>query len=242
MISPPLPANEPERLKALAEYQILDTLPEEVYDDITRIASEITGTPIALINLIDANRLWSKSMQGMEGGVREMPRKFAMCAHAILDPDEIMVVEDTRYDERFHDNPLIAGNLGVAFYAGVPLVDSGGYALGTLCVMDSRPRTLPDNKLMALKSLAKLVNAHFELRKTKLELERIHQVLRKATQASDATIPATTDKAQMLVDSLETNLQSLLASSPRSDQAPQLSSLQEVVQALKTALDNPSPS
>ncbi len=234
MKHPALPANESERLKALAEYQILDTLPEEVYDDITRIASEITGTPMALLNLVDESRLWTKSMQGMEVG--DTPREMSMCAHAILDPDEIMVVEDTRFDERFYDNPLIAGDPGVVFYAGVPLVDSGGHALGTLCVMDSRPRTLPDNKLMALKSLAKLVNAHFELRKTRLELERIHRELRKAAQVSDGTTPATTGQVYTIVDSLEENLRSLLASSPRSDQAPQLSSLQEAVQVLRTAL------
>ncbi len=93
-----------------------------------------------------------------------------------------MVVDDIRYDDRFNDNPLTIGDPGIIFYAGVPIVDVGGHALGTLCIMDYRPRTLPDNKLMALKSLAKLVNAHFELRKTKLELARIHSVLRKVTE------------------------------------------------------------
>jgi hypothetical protein len=236
MKSAPLPANESERLKALAEYQILDTLPEEVYDDITRIASEITGTPIALLNLIDKNRLWTKSMQGLE--LTDTPREIGFCAHAILNPDDIMVVEDTRYDDRFNDNPLTTGDPSIIFYAGVPIVDGGGHALGTLCIMDHRPRTLPDNKLMALKSLAKLVNAHFELRKTRIELERIHRVLRQGAPSNTDTGPAVTDQAQTLVDLLETNLQSLITSSPRPDQASHLNSLQVAVDALKTALDD----
>lgn len=95
MKSAPLPANESERLKALCDYQILDTLPEEVYDDITRIASEITGTPIALLNLVDENRLWTKSMQGIE--LADTPREIGFCAHAIINPEDVMVVEDTRY-------------------------------------------------------------------------------------------------------------------------------------------------
>jgi GAF domain-containing protein len=235
MKSAALPTNESERQKALAEYQLLDTLPEEVYDDITRIASEITGTPIALLNLVDEKRLWTKSKHGLDH--TESPRDSSFCAHAILDPDEIMVVEDMRNDERFDDNPLVTENPRIIFYAGVPIVNAAGHALGTLCIMDNRPRTLPESKLMTLKSLAKLVNAHFELRKTKLELDRIHQVLRKAIHTVDVIAPATPDQAQSLVGSLEMSLQSLLASSPRPDQTSHLSSLQEAVHALRTALD-----
>lgn len=230
----PLPANEPERLTSLAQYKILDTLPEEVYDDITRIASEITGTPIALINLIDENRLWTKARTGIN--LVESPRESSFCAHAILDPNEIMVVEDTRYDDRFHDNPLVTDDPKILFYAGVPILDNDGQALGTLCLMDMRPRNLPENKLIALKALAKLVNAHFELRRTRLELEQIHSILNQASH-SDAS-PEPSDRAHSLVSLIETNLQSLLASQPHPAQASRLSSLQDTVKALKTVLDS----
>jgi len=178
----PIPANEAERLKALASYQILDTLPEEVYDDITRLATEITGTPIALLNLVDEKRLWNKSHQGLAVG--EIPREEAFCAHAILDPNEIMVVEDMRADERFHDLPSTLHEPYILFYAGVPIVDGDGHALGTLCILDNRPRSLPPNKLVALKALAKLVCVHFELRKTRLELERTRTELEQMRAAA----------------------------------------------------------
>lgn len=231
----PIPENEPERLKALAKYQILDTLPEDVYDDITRIASEITGTPIALLNLIDENRLWTKSRTGIE--LTESARDSSFCAFAILDPNEIMVVEDTRYDDRFHDNPLVTDEPHILFYAGVPIVDNGGYALGTLCIMDNRPRDLPENKLLALKALAKLVNAHFELRKTKLQLEQIHSNLNKAGALNSTSDVA--DKAQTLVNIIERNLQTLLNSKLQPNQASEFSALQTAVQELKVTLDKP---
>ena len=156
------------------------------------------------MNLVDENRLWTKSMQGIE--VIDTPREISFCAHAILNPHDIMVVEDARFDERFEDNPLITGDPNIIFYAGVPIVDGGGHALGTLCIMDYRPRTMSDTKLMALKSLAKLINTHFELRKTKLELDRIHAVLRKAAPKDTAGDPGVVDQTQTLVDVLETNL------------------------------------
>lgn len=235
MKSATLPANEVDRLNALAEYQILDTLPEEVYDDISRIASEITGTPIALLSLIDSDRHWVKSSQGLD--VQEIPREISFCAHAILNPDEPLIVEDTRYDERFHDNPLTTGDPGVIFYAGVPIVNNRGYALGSLCIIDSRPRTLPDNKIMALKALAKLVTCHFELRKTSLELERIHKEL-KAYQGNNWLSPALPDRTSELLDSILANIQLLATHSPRPDQDQHLSSLKEAANALKTALDS----
>lgn len=120
----PLPPNEAERLRALSEYKILDTLPEDTYDDITKIATEICGTPIALITFVDKNRQWFKSKQGMS--IAETSREYSFCAHAIINPDEAMVVPDARYDERFLDNPLTTGEPHVIFYAGVPLKDVSG--------------------------------------------------------------------------------------------------------------------
>ncbi|GAA4450674.1 hypothetical protein GCM10023189_11650 [Nibrella saemangeumensis] len=229
----PLPPNEAERLKALAQYKILDTLPEEVYDDITRIASEITGTPIALLNLVDENRQWTKSKQGID--LTEIPRDQAFCAHSILNPDEIMVVEDARYDERFHDNPLTTGDPHIVFYAGVPIVDAGGHALGSLCVIDNRPRSLPENKLLGLKALAKLVNAHFELRKTKLELDQTRSGVNQVPPVTTSAAPVV---ASSLISQIETNLRSLLDNNPEPEQLSQLTKLQQTVTTLKSVLNS----
>lgn len=233
MKAAPLPDNEVDRIKALKEYKLLDTLPEEVYDDITRIATEITGTPIALLSLIDSDRQWFKSRQGM--GVSETPREYSFCAHAILDPDEMFIIEDARYDERFHDNPLTTGDPHVVFYAGIPVLDSAGHAFGTLCVIDSRPRTLPDNKIMALKALAKLVNVHFELRKTRHDLEQIHNTLNEMAKFDASSTHDVSEQARKLINQIEFHLASLLAGNPRPDQVSQLKTLQQTVQVLKQA-------
>jgi GAF domain-containing protein len=168
MKQPPIPQNEAERLRSLREHQLMGTLPEAVYDDITRLATELCGTPISLLTFVDENRQWFKSKQGLEA--TETPREYSFCAHAIVDPNEVFVVEDARYDERFEDNPLTTGDPHVVFYAGVPVKDAEGNALGSLCVIDNRPRQLTPEKLQALKALAKLVNVHIELRKVKIDL------------------------------------------------------------------------
>jgi GAF domain-containing protein len=180
MILPSLPENESERLLSLAEHNLLDTLPEEVYDDITRLAAEICGTPIAAINLIAGDRHWSKSAHGFEGG--SLPLELSFCAHTILNPDEATVVPNLRYDERFFDNPLIVNEPNFAFYAGVAVKDADGLPMGTLCVLDTRPRELPELKLESLKALAKLVDTHFQLRRTKMMLDYKHK------QVSDAQL------------------------------------------------------
>lgn len=164
----PLPADEAIRLEALKAYNLLDTLPEEEYDNITRLASEICRTPISAISLIDENRQWFKSKQRLADD--QTPREDSFCAHAILNPTEIFIVPDARIDERFSDSPATTGQPPVVFYAGVPLVNPEGLALGSLCVIDNRPRTLTDNQLLSLRALGSLVSALFELRKTKAEL------------------------------------------------------------------------
>lgn len=141
----PKPKNESARLEALNKHQLLDTISEEVYDDITRIASEICGTPVALLSLVDEARQWNKSVRGTK--LKEFDRNHSFCAHAILQPDEVFVVPDARYDERFHDNPLTTGEHKIVFYAGMPLVDYEGNALGAICVIDNRPRELTEQKL-----------------------------------------------------------------------------------------------
>jgi signal transduction histidine kinase len=169
MILPEKPHNELERLKALKSYEVLDTLSEMEYDHLTAIASEICGCRMSLISLIDDDRQWFKSRVGLD--VSETPREFAFCAHAIHEPGKTFVVSDARLDQRFHDNPLVTGDPHLAFYAGVPLVNDDGLPLGTLCVLDSEPKSLSESQLTALNALAAQVMALLELRRSKRALE-----------------------------------------------------------------------
>jgi signal transduction histidine kinase len=170
MQNPKILDNEKDRLAKLYEFSLLDTLEEEEYDQITKLAANICGVPISLISLIDKDRQWFKSKHGLK--VPETPRDFAFCAHAINDPKNTFVVEDSRKDERFFDNPLVVNDPNVVFYAGVPLVTNENLALGTLCVIDSEPKTLSLGQKEALEILAHQVIKLFELRKKTLLQER----------------------------------------------------------------------
>ena len=165
MKNPIIPENETDRLNVLKSYKILDTLPEIDYDDITKIASLICGTPIALITLIDEKRQFLKSR--MSSTISETPRELSFCSHAINHPNDLMEVPDSRNDVRFADNPYVTGSPFVVFYAGMPLVTPEGYALGTLCVIDNKPRVLSIEQKEVLKSLARQVVHLLELRKKK---------------------------------------------------------------------------
>jgi signal transduction histidine kinase len=175
MLKPALPANEIHRLKALEELSILDTLPEEELDNLTRLAAEICNTPIALITLIDSKRQWFKSKIGL--AVDETPRDVAFCAHAIMNPDEIFTITDSRRDERFFDNPLVTGEPHVIFYSGVPLVDDSGNAFGTICVIDNKTNSLNEGQKEALKALAQQAIKLFELRKANIMLQKMQDEL-----------------------------------------------------------------
>lgn len=170
MKAPEIPLNENARLNALKEYSILDTLPEKEYDDITQLASQICGTSISTISLIDEKRQWFKSKVGID--VDSTDKALSFCGHAIVEPDKIFTVNDSRLDDRFSDNPLVIGEPRVIFYTGVPLVSPEGFALGTLCVIDDKPKELDDEQLKALKALSNQVVSLFELRKSKMLLER----------------------------------------------------------------------
>jgi len=166
---------EESRLAALKSYNILDTGEEKDFDDLTVLASAICQTPIALISLIDDKRQWFKSRMGI--AQRETPIELSICATAIASDLDIMIVEDARQDERFAKNPLVTGDTRMTFYAGVPLVNDDGFALGSLCVIDQHKKQLTDEQTAALKIIARQVVDKLELRKKAIELEKIHQEL-----------------------------------------------------------------
>lgn len=167
---PKEPQNEVERLNELNSFSILDTLSETDYDNLTAIASEICNTPISLISLIDDKRQWFKSHHGLDA--TETPREYAFCAHAINEPQKILMVPDAREDNRFHDNPLVTKDPLVIFYAGVPLISDEGLALGTLCVIDHKPNKLDKKQLQSLTALSNQVMNLLNLRKNKIKLEK----------------------------------------------------------------------
>jgi anti-sigma regulatory factor (Ser/Thr protein kinase) len=160
-------ADEAGRLKALRQYRILDTEPEQAFDDLTLIASQICGVPVALISLVDEDRQWFKSRVGIEA--RESSRSVSFCAHAILQRG-IFTIPDASKDDRFRDNPFVRGDPHIRFYAGAPITTQDGYALGTLCVIDYVPRKLTDNQIKALEALERQVTAQLELRRNLDEL------------------------------------------------------------------------
>ncbi|HVU71946.1 MAG TPA: sensor domain-containing diguanylate cyclase [Mycobacteriales bacterium] len=181
----PLPDDEQLRLNALRRYGILDSEPEIAFDDVAALASQLAGTPIALVSLVDEGRQWFKARLGLDVG--ETPRDIAFCAHAILEPDDVFVVPSARDDERFSDNPLVTGDPHIQFYAGAPLVTPDGHALGTVCVLDTQPRTLSAPERDGLQRLARTVIAHFEARRVAHALLSVTDVLEELRAAQTRT-------------------------------------------------------
>jgi two-component system, NtrC family, sensor kinase len=164
----PTPTNEVARLAALQKYAILDSEPEQAFDDLTLLASHICRTPIALISLVDENRQWFKSKMGLS--LSETSRDVAFCSTAILQTD-VFVVPDTLQDERFRNNPLVVSEPSIRFYAGAPLITEEGHALGTLCVIDRTPREFSTDQKEVLKALSRLVLAQLEFRRNLMLLK-----------------------------------------------------------------------
>lgn len=166
-----IPNNEPQRLTAVRASQLLDTAPEVEFDVTTRIASHMFDLPIALVALMDSDRLWFKSRHGI--ALQELERKIAFCAHTILQPDALMVVEDLLLDARFDDNPLVHGEPHIRFYAGAPLRTADGLVLGTIAVLGMQPRAFDDKERALLRDLSVSVMTAIEARSRALELKQL---------------------------------------------------------------------
>ena len=173
-MKPPIPANEADRLRSVKLYRILDSGAEKTFDDLARLAAAICETPISLITLIDSDRQWFKSKVGMD--IAQTSRDVSFCAHALVD-NKMLVVEDASKDPRFADNPYVTAEAPVRFYAGAPLVMADGNSLGTLCVVDRKPRKLSPAQLDALAILRGAVVTQIELRRATADLRDAERLL-----------------------------------------------------------------
>ena len=186
-MSYPLTSNEVGRVEALAAYNIYGSEPEAAFDDIAELAAQIAGTPIAPVNIVGDTSIWVKARHGVPAEITEVPRDGVCCAHAICQ-SHLFGVPDTRADERFRDLPFIATEPFVRFYAGMPLIDSGGYALGTLCIMDLEPRELSFEVAEAIRRLARQAVAQLELRIKLAQVTRAQQELVREKERVDSLI------------------------------------------------------
>ncbi|MEI6330005.1 MAG: GAF domain-containing protein [Pseudanabaena sp. ELA645] len=194
MQKPQILLNEGDRQEALERYNILDTLPEQEYDDLTQLAASICGTSIALISLVDRDRQWFKSRVGLDAS--ETPRDISFCGHVVAN-DAMLHVTDAIQDPRFADNPLVVNEPNIRFYAGVPLKTSDNFTLGTLCVIDRQPRELTPIQIQQLEALSRLVISQLELRRNSMEAERD----RLHSQQSEKLVTTQNQVARVLAES-----------------------------------------
>lgn len=180
----PIPANETERLAAVKSYRLLDTAPEISYDEISELAAEICGCPVAVIGLVDETRDWKKSTYGLPPDFRSLPRELSICSATICG-GALVISPDLSKDKRFSENPTVTGAPNLRFYCGMPLINPEGYALGTLCVVDFQPRELTFQQTEAMRRLSHQVVSQFELRRNMLELERRMAELAEARQEAE---------------------------------------------------------
>ena len=208
MSAAPQPADEVERLRALRGYRILDSAPEPTFDDIARLSAQICRMPIATISLLDETREWFKSRVGVSA--TEVPRELTFCAHAILG-DTLMEIPNALDDGRFADNPLVIGGPLIRFYAGAPLVTPEGRSLGTLCVMDRRPRQLTGAQRNALRTLSHQVMMQLELRRHIVRLEEVMRERDRIEQHKAELVATVTHELRTPLTSIHGSL-GLLAS------------------------------
>lgn len=164
----PMPANETERLAALAMYRVLDTPPEFAHDALTELAAEICGVPVAMISLVDERRQWFKAKYGLPADFTECPREMTVCSSTICANDQIYVPDLTK-DDRFKALPVVTGQPFIRFYCGMPLINRDGFALGTLCVVDFQPHELTPSQREAVRRLSQQAMAQLELRRQLLD-------------------------------------------------------------------------
>ena len=186
----PVTENEAVRLDALRRYEILDTPPEQAFDELTSLAAYVCGAPIALITLADEDRLWFKSRIGLTA--KETPREVSFCAKTIHQTD-LFVITDTQADEQYRNHPMVISDPHIRFYAGAPLINPEGHPLGTLCVIDIRPREISEEQKEALRSLARQVTGQLELRRKIADLARAISDREKTQQELDLLFESSLD-------------------------------------------------
>ncbi|MCK1733380.1 GAF domain-containing protein [Bradyrhizobium sp. 138] len=206
------PANEAERLNALGNYAILDTLPEAGFDEITELAAQICGCPAALVSFVDASRQWIKAKYGpLPAELSECPREISICTATICNND-ILYVPDLVKDQRFNTSPLVTGDMHIRFYCGVPLITRDGYALGTLCVIDFAPHELAFEQREALRRLSRQTMVHLELRR---QLLVRNEMLRELERARDRAVAEKAESEQLLLNILPPSIAAELKATGR---------------------------
>ena len=208
-----IPFNEEFRLHDLYSYDILDSEREKDFDDLLEVAAHVYGCPMAAITFVDSERQWLKSKIGLAEEVHETPRDIAFCAHTILGND-VMIVEDATMDDRFCGNPLVTGSPAIRFYAGAPIITTGGYRLGSICVIDNEPRELSQQEAKMLQILSRQISKLLELRlKNKLLRQTAAEQLEMEKTLMQKTLQAQEAEKQVISTQLHENIAQALAAS-----------------------------